>query len=136
MSISEFISCQAPDRQDLLARLHEIIIQKDKSVTAVVAPMMGKEMIVYNAPGIFKYGLSGMKNYMSLHVMLIYGSHTLYLKYKALLNKAIFQKGCINFKNSEELPPEIIKNLMADCAKIDLRAIKEAYMRSKLKKNK
>jgi hypothetical protein len=32
-------------------------------------PMMGKEMIVYSARGIFKYGLSSMKNYMSLHVM-------------------------------------------------------------------
>jgi len=56
-------------------------------------------MIVYNAPGIFKYGLSSVKNYMSLHVLPIYGSASLHSKYKALLLNANFQKGCINFKN-------------------------------------
>ena len=54
MSISEFISTQPEERQELLSQLHEIIIQKDKTVTPVIAPMMGKVMIVYNAPGIFK----------------------------------------------------------------------------------
>jgi hypothetical protein len=92
---------------------------------------MGKEMIVYKAPGIFKYGLSGLQNYMSLHVMPIYGSATLYSKYKNLLRKAKFQKGCINFKNEEEMPLEIVRQLMADCAKIDLLAIKEAYIKSR-----
>ena len=42
-------------------------------------------MIVYNAPGIFKYGLPSVKNYMSLHDLPIYGSASLHSKYKALL---------------------------------------------------
>ncbi len=96
---------------------------------------MGKDMIVYNAPGTFKYGLSSMKNYMSLHVMPIYGSETLYQKYKELLKDAKFQKGCINFKSKEEMPLNIVKALMADCSKIDLRVIKENYIKSKLNKN-
>ena len=115
-------------------QIHEIIIQNDKTVTASIEPMMGKEMIVYKAPGTFKYGLSSMKNYMSLHVMPIYGSTILYSKYKALLKNAAFQKGCINFKNSEEMPLKIVKDLMTDCSKIDLRAIKENYIKLKLKK--
>ena len=55
MSISEFISTQPEERQELLSQLHEIIVKNDKTVTAVIAPMMGKEMIIYNAPGSFKY---------------------------------------------------------------------------------
>ncbi len=134
MSISAFISKQPLERQELLSQLHEIIIQKDKTVTAVVAPMMGKEMIIYNAPGIFKYGLSSVKNYMSLHVLPIYGSTTLYEKYKGLLKEANFQKGCINFKNKDEMPLNIVKDLIADCSKIDLLAIREKQLKSKSKK--
>ena len=134
MSISEFISAQPEERQELLSQLHEIIIQKDKTVTAVIAAMMGKEMIIYNAPGTFKYGLSSVKNYMSLHVLPMYGSTILYEKYKALLKEANFQKGCINFKNKDEMPLKIVKDLIADCSKIDLRALRENYLKSKSKK--
>ena len=63
--------------------------------------------------------------------MPIYGSPILYSKYENLLNKAKFQKGCINFKSAEEMPLKIVKQLMADCSKIDLPAIKEAYIKSK-----
>ena len=135
MSISEFISAQPEERQELLSQLHEIIIQKDKTVTAVIAAMMGKEMIIYNAPGTFKYGLSSVKNYMSLHVLPMYGSTILYEKYKALLKEANFQKGCINFKNKDEMPLKIVKDLIADCSKIDLCALRENYLKSKSKKN-
>jgi len=134
MSISDFISKQIPERQRLLAQIHGLIIKRDKNVKAEIAPMMGKEMIVYKAPGIIKYGLSSMKNYMSLHVMPIYGSPILFSKYKNLLNKANFQKGCINFKTEEEMPLKIIDELMSDCSKIDLRSIKEEYIKSKSKK--
>lgn len=135
MTISDFISAQPNERQKLLSQIHEIIIQKDKTVTPVIAPMMGKEMIIYNAPGIFKYGLSSVKNYMSLHVLPIYGSPVLYEKYKALLNEANFQKGCINFKNKEEMPLNIVRNLITDCSKIDLLAMREKYLKSKSKKS-
>jgi hypothetical protein len=96
--------------------------------------MMGKEMIIYNAPGSFKYGLSSVKNYMSLHVLPMYGSTILYNKYKVLLKEANFQKGCINFKNKDEMPLKIVKDLIADCSKIDLRALRENYLKSKSKK--
>jgi hypothetical protein len=136
MSISEFISTQPADREELLSSLHEIIMQKDKTVTPVIGTMMGKEMILYNAPGTFKYGLASVKNYMSLHVLPMYGSPVIYEKYKALLKDASFQKGCINFKSKEEMPLNIVKNLIEDCSKIDLRALREEYLKSKSKKRK
>jgi hypothetical protein len=135
MSISEFILAQPEERQELLSQLHEIIIKKDTTVTPVIAPMMGKEMIIYNAPGIFKYGLASVKNYMSLHVLPMYDSSIIYEKYKALLMEASFQKGCINFKNKKEMPLNIVKNLIADCSKVDLLAIREKQLKSKTKKS-
>ncbi|MFZ1799472.1 MAG: DUF1801 domain-containing protein [Chitinophagaceae bacterium] len=134
MIIQAYISAQPEERQELLSRLHEIIIQKDKTVTPVIAPMMGKEMIIYNAPGTFKYGLDSVKKYMSLHVLPMYGSPVIYDKYKGLLKNASFQKGCINFTNKDEMPLAIVKDLIAECSKIDLRALREEYLKSKSKK--
>jgi hypothetical protein len=134
MTIPEFIFIQPEDRQQLLLQLHEIIIQNDTTVTPVIAPMMGKDMIIYNAPGTFKYGLASVKNYMSLHVLPMYGSTVIYDKYKILLKDASFQKGCINFKNKEEMPLSIVKKLIVDCSKIDLLALREKYLASKVKK--
>jgi len=131
MTISKFISKQSADRQKLLSGIHETIIQTDKSIKPVVEPMMGKEMIVYKSSGIFKYGLSSVKNYMSLHAMPIYASYPLYSKYKSLLTNAKFQKGCINFKSETDIPLDILKQLIEDCSKIDLQKIKAEYIRSK-----
>ena len=136
MSIIEFISTQPEERQELLTKLHEIIIQKDTTVTPVIAPMMGKVMIIYNAPGTFKYGLSSVKNYMSLHVLPMYGSAIIYEKYKSLLKDASFQKGCINFKSKDQMPLIIVEDLIAECSKIDLRALRDEYLKSKSKSKK
>ena len=134
MSISEFLATQPEDRKELLSQLHELIIQEDKTVTPEVGPMMGKEMIIYNAPGSFKYGLASVKKYMSLHVLPMYLSTVLHEKYTSLLVHAAFQKGCINFNNKDEMPLNIVKDLIADCSVIDLRTIRENQLKAKSKK--
>jgi hypothetical protein len=136
MSIHDFLSRLEPDRKKLLAAIHELIVQTDKSVEYKVSNMMGKEMIVYEASGIMKYALSAVKNYMSLHIMPIYGSPRLHTKYQNLLNEARFQKGCINFRNSGEMPLDIVRQLLTECAPIDLAAFLQEYkMKKKTKKN-
>jgi len=94
---------------------------------------MGKEMILYNAPGTFKYGLSSGKKQISLHILPIYCNPTLHSKYKELMPKASFQKGCINFTSEEEVPMEILRALLSDSSKIDLVKIREDYLKSKKK---
>ena len=133
MEIKDYISKQPLARQNILTRIHQTILEADKSVKAEVETMMGKEMIVYKGKGLMKYGLSSVKNYMSLHVMPIYGSNTLYSKYKTLLNKANFQKGCINFDHEDKMPLDIVKQLIVDCSTIDLIKIKEDYLKQKNK---
>jgi hypothetical protein len=136
MTVTEYISKQLPERQKLLTALHETIIENDKTVTAGVGTMMRQEIIGYNAPGTFKYGLGSGKNYITLHLLPMYGSSIIYSKYKALLLKAKFQKGCINFNNEEEMPLEIVQQLIQDCAPIDLLKIREEYQKSKKQKIK
>jgi hypothetical protein len=136
LKVERYIATQPPDRQRILTDIHLIIIQEDQTVVPVVEPMMGKEMIVYKGKGLMKYGLAGVKNYMSLHVLPIYGSKTLFNKYKALLPKANFQKGCINFDTPEKMPLDTVRQLFADCSKIDLLKIREDYLKQKKLKGK
>jgi len=134
--VEQYISNQLPEWQKVMTDIHSLIIQEDKTVVPIVEPMMGKEMIVYKGKGLMKYGLAGGKNYMSLHVLPIYGSKTLFEKYKTLLHKAKFQKGCINFDTADEMPLDIVRQLFTDCAKIDLLKIREEYLKEKKLKGK
>jgi hypothetical protein len=131
MTPLEYISKQDVSRREILGNIHGIIIDTDKTVVADVGKMMGKEMILYNACNIFKYGLASVKDYMSLHVMPMYGSPVIYGKYSKLLNKAKFQKGCINFKTAGEMPLPVINELFKDCAPIDLAAIIEELRKNR-----
>lgn len=135
-TVSQYIASQPADRHNTLTHIHSIIVEHDKTVVPVIELMMGKEMIIYKARNSMKYALAGVKNYMSLHLLPMYGSPTIYEKYKALLPKAAFQKGCINFKEEEEMPADILKQLIAECAPIDLLKIREEYLQQKKQKAK
>jgi len=132
--IATYIKNQPSDRHELLTSLHQIILDNDKTVVAVVEPMMGKEMIIYKGNGVMKYGLASVKNYMSLHLLPMYGIPNIHAKYKALLAEAEFQKGCINFKDGSQVPGDIVRNLIIDCSPFDLKKLKEEYLASKKKK--
>jgi len=136
LKTSDYIARQPRERQSILSGIHSIILEEDKTIIPVVEPMMGKEMIIYKGKGVMKYGLAGVKNYMSLHVLPMYASKTLYSKYKSLLHKANFQKGCINFSDGEKMPLEIVRRLIADCSKIDFAKMREDYLKEKKLKSK
>jgi hypothetical protein len=131
IKVQEYITAQPPDRQSILSGIHSVIVEEDKTVIPVVKPMMGKQMIIYEDRSFMKYALAGVKNYMSLHVLPMYGSKVLFSKYQALLPAAKFQKGCINFNAAEEMPLEILGQLISDCSTIDLLKIRENYLKEK-----
>ncbi|MES2274411.1 MAG: hypothetical protein V4592_00195 [Bacteroidota bacterium] len=125
MTIPEYISSQPAERQEFMTALHEVIMANDKSVVPMIEPMMGKEMILYKEKCYMKYGLSGVKNYISLHCMPIYMNPVLHGKYADLLPAAKLQKGCINFTDAAEMPVEIAAGLITDCAGISIAAMLE-----------
>ena len=134
--IEKYILSQPAERQNILEKIHQTIIESDKTVEATIEKMMGKEMILYKNKGSMKYGLASVKSYMSLHALPIYVSTALNSKYQLLLSNAKFQKGCINFENENDMPIEIVKDLITDCSKIDLAKIREEQLKAaKAKKN-
>ena len=130
MQTPDYILKQAAERQGVLSAIHSIILQEDPTIKEEIGLMMGKEMILYKEKGCFKYGLSSVKNHMSIHIMPIYGGSPLHAKYQRLLPHAEFQKGCINFKNEGDVPPEIMKQLFSDCAKVSMAAMLQNRKRS------
>ena len=131
MSPQEYISQQPADRKFIMNALHEVIIGNDQSVTPVVEPMMGKEMILYKECNTMKYGLAAVKSHLSLHCLPIYMNPALHEKYLALLPKAKVQKGCINFTGTDDFPIDIAASLIADCAPVNIAAVLENRKKSK-----
>jgi hypothetical protein len=125
MTIAEFIKGLPAERQATITELHELILANDPSVTPVIKPMMGKEMILYEERGYMKYGLASVKSHMSLHCLPMYMNPALHTKYESLLPDAKFQKGCINFANGAEMPPAIVTNLIIDCSSVNIAEVLE-----------
>jgi hypothetical protein len=130
-AIQDFIKALPKERQAIIISLHKAILKNDSTVTPVIEPMMGKEMIIYKGKKMMKYGLASMAQYMSLHALPIYMNPPLHTKYKSLLNKASFQKGCINFTAAEEMPLAVVAQFITECSAIDLEKIREEQLKSK-----
>jgi hypothetical protein len=120
MTIAEFNSTMPPERQAILAALHEVIVANDPTVIAAVKPMMGKDMILYEERCVMKYGLASVKAHMSLHCLPMYMNPALHAKYESLLPAAKFQKGCINFTDGAALPPAVLAALITECSAINI----------------
>ena len=127
----DFIKSQPTERIEILTAIHEIILEHDKTVAPNVEKMMGKEMIIYKCGGVMKYGLSSVKKHISLHVMPIYCLPELHHKYANLLDKASFQKGCINFQHASEMPLEIVKQMFIEFSAFDFIKFREQYKSKK-----
>ncbi|QKJ28272.1 DUF1801 domain-containing protein [Mucilaginibacter mali] len=131
MTVPEFISTIPAGRRQLITALHEAIMANDATVAPVIEPMMGVEMIIYKERAYMKYGLASTKKYMSLHCLPMYMNPPLHAKFSALLPLAKFQKGCINFTDTEEMPVDAVAALITDCAGISIAALLEARNRKK-----
>ena len=125
MSPTEYLSQQNSERQPIMNALHDAIMANDKTVTPVVEPMMGKEMIIYKEATTMKYALSGVKAHISLHWLPMYMNPAIHQKYEPLLPAAKFQKGCVNFTSEEAMPIDIATQLIVDCAGISIVAMLE-----------
>lgn len=125
MTAGEYLLKQEPERKELLSSIHELILKTNKKVKPEVGKMMGGDMIQYKIKTNFVFGLGSQKNHMTLHLLPMYMHKPIHEKYSKLYKKAKFQKGCINFKNADEMPLDITEQLLTDCAKIDLVAILE-----------
>lgn len=133
MTIPEYLNTLPEERKAYMTAVHEAIIANDNTVIPAVEAMMGKEMILYKERKYMKYGLSSVKNYISLHCLPMYGSPVLHAKFVALLPRAKFQKGCINFTGEDEVPLSAVAAITQACAGISIADLLETRDRKKNK---
>jgi hypothetical protein len=131
MEISAFISTRPAERQETLTAIHEAILANDPSVVALIKPMMGKEMILYEERCYMKYGLASAKNYMSLHCLPMYMNPALHAKYITQLPDAKFQKGCINFEQGDALTLSVLTALIKECSSVNIAEVLENRKKKK-----
>jgi len=125
MEITDFIKTISADKQAALTEWHNIILANDQSVIAVIKPMMGKDMILYEQRGYMKYGLAVTAKHFSLHCLPMYMNPSFHEKFEKLLPKAKFQKGCINFKDSTEMPATALAQVITTCAVVNIAELLE-----------
>jgi hypothetical protein len=121
----EYLDSLPEDRKVIISKLRQLILKSDPLVKEVVAGMMGREMLMYMQGDFMKYALSSVKQHMSFHSMVMYGSSErfggggLREKYEKLLPKAKFQKGCVNFKDAIQIPLDITEKFVKEMAKAE-----------------
>jgi hypothetical protein len=116
MTPKQYIDSLPEDRREVIVKLRELILKSDPLVKEVVAGMMGREMLMYMQGDFMKYALSNVKNHISFHSMVMYGTKGMAEKFAKHLPKAKFQKGCVNFKDALQMPLHIAEKFIKEMA--------------------
>jgi hypothetical protein len=110
MEIEQYINTLSETEQQAIGQFRKVILENDKAVSENFGKFMSNpNAISYNEQGVFKYGLTIAKTYISFHSLVMYSNPHLMNELRTELPKAKFQKGCINFKSLDEFPESILK---------------------------
>ncbi|MDF2516043.1 MAG: hypothetical protein K0R59_1339 [Sphingobacterium sp.] len=132
MEIEQYISTLSESEQQSINQFRKIISENDKAVSESFGKFMSNpNAISYNEQGVFKYGLTVAKNYISFHSLVMYSNPELMDELKSKLPKAKFQKGCINFKSLDEFPESVLTAHMQRSSKIDFSPVINRYLKKK-----
>ncbi|MND78039.1 hypothetical protein D3C87_622520 [compost metagenome] len=132
MEIEQYISTLSQTEQQAINQFRKVILENDKAVSESFGKFMSNpNAISYNEQGVFKYGLTVAKNYISFHSLVMYSNPQLMDELKLKLPKAKFQKGCINFKSLDEFPESILVDHMQISSKIDFSPVINRYLKKK-----
>ena len=132
MEIEQYISTLSQTEQQAISQFRKVILENDKVVSESFGKFMSNpNAINYNEQGVFKYGLTVAKNYISFHSLVMYSNPQLMDELKLKLPKAKFQKGCINFKSLDEFPESVLIDHMQISSKIDFSPVINRYLKKK-----
>ncbi|GAA4180916.1 MULTISPECIES: DUF1801 domain-containing protein [Sphingobacterium] len=132
MEIEQYISTLSQTEQQAISQFRKVILENDKAVSESFGKFMSNpNAISYNEQGVFKYGLTVAKNYISFHSLVMYSNPQLIDELKSKLPKAKFQKGCINFKSLDEFPESVLIDHMQISSKIDFSPVINRYLKKK-----
>ncbi|ULT25893.1 hypothetical protein KUH03_02605 [Sphingobacterium sp. E70] len=75
MEIEQYISTLSQTEQQAISQFRKVILENDKAVSESFGKFMSNpNAISYNEQGVFKYGLTVAKNYISFHSLVMYSN--------------------------------------------------------------
>lgn len=114
------------ETEEIVQLFRKIILKEDKNIIEKKGRIMSiEDTLNYYEDGMFKYGLSVTKNYITFHSIVMYAYPQLMDELKKKLTKVKFQKGCINFKGISEFPLETFREHIIASSKIDFKPVIE-----------
>ena len=132
MEIEQYIGTLSNNEQQIIGQFRKTIAENDSAVSESFGKFMSNpNAISFNEQGVFKYGLTLAKNYISFHSLVMYTNPELMTELKLKLPKPKFQKGCINFKTLDEFPESVLAEHIQTSSKIDFSPMIKRYLKKK-----
>ncbi len=119
-SVEEYLAELPDDRKEAIATVRELILSHlpDGYEEVLNWGMISYQVPIFNYPDTYNkqplmyLALGNQKNYMTLHLPVLYGNEELRQKfnadYAASGKKLDMGKGCLRFKRLEDLPLDVI----------------------------
>ena len=105
LSYEQFLDSLPPERRGEAERVWQVV---RASVPDGYREEVTAKFLTFKAAGEWYVALASQKNYLSLHLVPIYVYPELRAKLDAGGKRLKCGKGCINFRRAEELPLEVI----------------------------
>lgn len=109
LSYEQYLSSLPPERQSEVERVWQVVREK---VPSGYREEITAKFLTFKAEGEWYVALANQKNYISLYLMPVYVYPELKAKLDAGGKDLKCGKSCINFKKAEELPLEVIGEII------------------------
>ncbi len=117
----------AQDKENINA-LRNTILTLDKKVKEEPGKIMSVDKTLnYMQEGVFKYGLAKTDKHYTFHSMVMYAYPDVAAFVKANTKGLKLQKGCINFQNPEDFPPDVFTEMIKMSAGKDFSGVMKRY---------
>ena len=110
MTFEDFIAALPAERQQPATEAWQLVRQ---AMPAGYTEHVGPKYLEFRAGKDMYIGLANQKGHLSLHVVPMYLMPTLQEQLAAAAPKLKMGKGCVNFKQADELPAAVLAALVA-----------------------
>lgn len=118
ITFEQHLAALPPARRGEIERVWQVV---RASVPAGYVERIDAKSLTFTADGEMYVALINAKNYISLHLMPIYIFPELKTKLEASGKRLKGGKSCVNFLRAEELPLDVIAEIIGSCAAEDYK---------------
>jgi len=123
-----FVDSLAVSDKQHIDNLRQTILRNDENVKEEPGKIMSVDKTLnYMQEGVFKYGLAKTEKHYSFHSMVMYAYPDIAKFVKANTKGLKLQKGCINFQNPKDFPPDVFTEMIKMSAEKDFSVVMKRY---------